>query len=155
MNSTIGIDPGAVTGIALLTDAGTTLYPKSFKWGKGGEAVFTHLRGLAQLAPGEITAVIEKPAAPYYMRKVSLRANFKISQNVGECKAKAMAISAFCQALGWKVIERPPIKGLTKLSVASWKAYFPKYVGRAPSNHARDASMLALWVRGNAGGAKP
>lgn len=147
MTSVIGIDPGSATGIALLTDKG--LYPRTFDWGKDGEAVFTHLRGLASLLAGQpLTVVVEVPGDGYRPRKVNTRANYKIATNVGECRLRAQWIATFCRALGLNVIERRPVYRLTKLNAASWKAYFPKYVGRVPSGHARDASLLALTQRG-------
>lgn len=146
MSHTIGIDPGAVTGIALLNDEG--VYPKSFEWGKDGEAVFAHLRGLATLLRGPVRAVIEKPARGYHPRNVSQRANFKIAMNVGQCAEKAAAIAGFCRhALGWEVVERAPVRGLTKLTAAQFARYFPTWKGPT-SSHSRDAAMLALVQHG-------
>lgn len=144
----IGIDPGAQTGIALLTPAGVVC--RTVSWGADGAAVYAVLRPMVALARGEdgkgdVSAVVETPGPAYFPRRVNQRANYKIAMNVGECAAKAAALAGFLRGMGLAVTERRPLAGRTKrrLTVAEWRALFPAYQGRPPSGHARDAACLA------------
>jgi hypothetical protein len=139
---TLGIDPGAMTGLALL-DGGRPVSLQTRAWGEDGSEVKGWVREALE-AWGAFMVVVEIPPKGYFMRNVSVRANCRISGNVGECRAKAAEIAAFCEGLGLTVMRTPPIRGGTKrkVSEAIWRARF-KWEWRLPSNHARDAACLA------------
>lgn len=145
----IGVDPGAMTGLAVvadgqLTDA-VTIPWRTAPSSEPGAGVKAWLRE-AREAGQSMKVIVEVPVAGYFERRgVSRRGQYRIAQNVGECRAKAEVIAGFCEGLGYTVIRKSPIRGGTKraIALATWRAIF-KWVGRAPSSHARDAAVLAL-----------
>ena len=145
MSIVIGIDPGAQTGIALIWD-GVLRHMRTMAWEDGGLAIKSHLAILAETYESRKPSVVIEIPGPRFFRREGLShaAQLKISRNVGECKAKAVELAAFCEGLGMKVRRREPIRGGTKRKVtgAMWRGLF-KWEWRLPGSHARDAAMLA------------
>jgi hypothetical protein len=142
MRTIIGIDPGSRTGLAFIRDG---------KLAKCYTASMDDLNlGLAIVAlfggPENVLVVIEEPPKGIFPRPgQNARAMMRIARNVGQCQARADEIARRAREIGCEVRMMPPIRGGTKRKVTpeAWRAMFPEWTGRTPSNHARDSAMLA------------
>lgn len=92
-------------------------------------------------------AVVEMPSESViygrHLRNASDGIKRKIMCNVGENRQCAKMIIEKLQNIGVQTIERRPRKGTTKWRKDYWCQVF-KYNKRAPSEHARDAGVIAL-----------
>lgn len=92
-------------------------------------------------------AVVEMPSESVlygeHVKGLSLGIQRKIMCNVGENRQCAKMLIEKLKKMGVQTIERRPKKGMTKWNKEYWCKVF-KYTKRAPSEHARDAGVLAL-----------
>ena len=134
MTTTIGIDPGKATGIAIYRDAA--------------------LCELRTVAPAEIEALIVEHApalvvfedsrmqSPVFSRGTSPRAMLKIARNVGEIDQLCRQIEDMCKRLGIKCIGVSPHRKGRKLNAKEFAAV-TGWNGRS-NQHERDAAMCAF-----------
>ena len=148
MTVRIGVDPGSTTGIAVIIEGGGLHSAKSLDWDGDGTKIKAYLRLMWDIYGRGTLVVIEIPGAGFFPREgLSQGVQRKIAMNVGQCVARASEVAAYCEGLGFTVVKRRPMRGGTKraLSGETWRGIF-KWQGRLPSNHARDAAMLALKI---------
>lgn len=144
MSTIIGIDPGSSTGIALMEN-GRLVVCKTIQWEEDGSEVRTAIF-VACMDRKDVLVVIERPGVGIYPRPgQSARAMMRIARSVGQLQERTSQLSAYCRALGCEVREVPPARGGTKRAWTpdAWRAAFA-WSGRLPSNHARDAALLAM-----------
>ena len=134
MTTTIGIDPGKATGIAIYRDAA--------------------LCELRTVAPAEIEALIVEHApalvvfedsrmqSPVFSRGTSPRAMLKIARNVGEIDQLCRQIEDICKRLVVPRIGVSPLRKGSKLTAARF-AKVTGWQGRS-NQHERDAAMCAF-----------
>ena len=140
----IGVDPGARTGFAVVDDGRLV-------------AASTHRAEMAAVAlSGHIMeyevgfVAIEIPGAGIYARPgQNARAMCRIARNVGQCQERAEQLCRMAEQMGCEVVRVHPKRGGTKRAwpATVWRSHFC-WVGRMPSNHARDAALLAerVWI---------
>ena len=140
---TVGIDPGAKTGIAVIDSEGrlttcrTLAHHDAEKW--------LH-DFLLEQSPATVLVAVEIPGQSIYPRKgVNPRAMLKIARNVGQVQQMAEGIAWLAEQHGANVRRVHPQKGGTKKAIPAtvWRAMFPEWTSRNPSNHARDAALIA------------
>lgn len=152
----LGIDPGTgTTGIALL-DGGRVFKHKTLK-GKDALLYIADLHTIYKYSK----AVVEKPKqGVFYARHMhgkyaimSQAGVIKLAQNVGMNIALTQSLVDKLRELGVRTKEVNPRRGTTKWEVGYWTRIFHWESGRTPSEHARDAAVLALqwetWVGWN------
>ena len=134
MTTTIGIDPGQRTGVAIYRD------------GK--------LCELRTVAPAEIEALIVEHApalvvfedsrmqSPVFSRGTSPRAMLKIARNVGEIDQLCRQIEDICKRLVVPRIGVSPLRKGSKLTAERF-AKVTGWQGRS-NQHERDAAMCAF-----------
>jgi hypothetical protein len=137
----IGVDPGCRTGLAVschrsLVHCSTV----------DAENAAPALRFLVDRYKPDLVA-IEIPGIHIHQRQgLSQHAMLKIARSVGQLQERAENLAAMCEKAGVKTRRCKPIKGGTKKSMPAeaWRvAYHWGTTRRLPSNHARDAAMLA------------
>lgn len=148
MSATVGLDPGANVGIALVKDGKLDL-AVTRKWKKIDDyhEITFYLQSWYDMH-GAKKAIIEMPALGVWHRPGQTQAQMlKIARDVGQCQQVASDLGQLCQGIGYDVTMRPPIRHGTKraLKRPAWDKFFPDWKGRRISEHARDAAMLALW----------
>jgi hypothetical protein len=152
----LGLDPGiATTGITLL-DKGKILKHKTCK-GKDALVYIVDLHTIYKYSK----AVIEKPKQAVFYAKhmagphgIKTQAGvIKLAQNVGMNIQLTENLVDKLKELGVRTREVNPGRGMTKWDVGYWTRIFNWESGRTPSEHARDAAVLALkwenWVGWN------
>lgn len=141
MNLTMGVDPGADTGIAVWDeDRKQLLALVTIKSPLAAEMAVT----MANIhCPKEI--LIEKPRGAIYPRRgQGTLQMLKIARNVGQCQALADEIVRALEKAGWHDARTiPPAKGGTKWPAALFKRTFG-YKGKS-SSHSRDAAVIARY----------
>lgn len=146
----LGFDPGAHTGMAVVS-AGKLVVCQTIPWGDDGLAVTEELRRQIEVGSNAWTraglfAVVEMPGPGFWKREgYSSAAQCKIAMDVGSCRAKANALVGALQVMGIPVTKRAPLRGGTKKTITGqmFRAMFPEWIERLPSNHGRDAAVLA------------
>ena len=152
----LGIDAGHNKCGICLIDNGLVVYHKTQKITEALKTV-ENLRFVYRFKK----AVVEMPSESVFYSKhfTTIRdpqkleaIKRKIMCNVGENRQCAKMIIEKLQNIGIQTIERRPRKGTTKWDKEYWCKVF-KYNKRAPSEHARDAGVLALqwenWIGWN------
>jgi hypothetical protein len=148
----LGIDPGiSTTGLALVENVRLFKH----KTLPGVEAL-SYIESMHRFY-GFNRAVVEKPrAGVLYGRHltksnnvVNIRGMIKIAQNVGQNIQMTNQIIEKLKNLNVQVIDVNPKNKTTKWKKEFWQKVF-QWKGRLPSEHARDAAVLALqwekWV---------
>lgn len=135
----IGIDPGQHTGFAVWCRSTKALSCKTLDFWQ----VVKELEALKE----DITQVrIEDPNLnrPTFSKGIQgARQREKISQNVGENKAHAKLLIAYCELLNIPVVPVKPTKhSRTKVKADAFKQ-MTGYTGKT-SEHARDAALLVF-----------
>ena len=132
---TLGIDPGAKTGICLL--AGETI---SELVTVSPEEARLALRRYFE--SGVRRAAIEHNPSThiYYRKKTGYREMLKIAQNVAANRCCAEGLISFAEGMGYRVIRVKPYR--TKMKPEWFKAE-TGWAGRT-SSHARDAYLTAM-----------
>ena len=132
--TTIGIDPGQRTGIAIY---------------RAGE-----LCELRTVAPSDIDALLVEHApalvvfedsrlqSPVFSRGTSQRAMLKIARNVGEIDQLCRQIDDTCKRLGVQCVGVSPLRKGSKLCARRF-ARITGWTGRS-NQHERDAAMVAF-----------
>lgn len=142
----LGVDPGLrTTGLFLLCD-GTCLFHKTMT----GEAALRKIDDLKTVYRVE-RAVAEKPKTGIFYMHHDTKSNapkfeagrIKIMQNVGMNMGFTDLLVKHCESLGIRTIVRNPGRKNTKWGADYWRSVF-HWQGRLPSEHARDAAVLAL-----------
>ena len=152
----LGLDPGCgTTGIALLNDG--ILFKHRTMRGPDALQYIAHLHTIYKYDK----AVVERPKQAVFYAKHMTKANavksqagvIKLAQNVGMNIRLTDEIVAKLRSIGVRVKEVSPKRGSTKWEIGYWTRIFKWESGRHPSEHARDASVLALhwenWVGWN------
>jgi predicted nuclease with RNAse H fold len=144
----LGIDPGvgkARCGFALIS--GGKLY--HHRTVDGSDAV-SYARQLHAVYKFD-RCTIEVPQAGVVYARHSTKKNrviseagrIKLAMNIGQNIQLAHEIAAELRRIGVKIKEVRPARKATKWPAEYWKSVF-NWSGRAPSEHARDASVHAL-----------
>jgi hypothetical protein len=149
----LGLDPGVgATGVALV-DNGSLFKHKTLR-GKKALLYIADLHTIYKYTK----AVVEKPKqAVFYARHLtkgnavrSQAGVIKLAQNVGMNIQLTQNLVDKLHELGVRVKEVNPKRGSTKWDIGYWERIFKWTSGRTPSEHARDAAVLALlwenWV---------
>ena len=152
----LGLDPGCgTTGVALM-DNGKLFKHKTLP-GKEALIYIVNLHTIYRYTK----AVVEKPKqAVFYARHltktnalISQAGVIKLAQNVGMNIKLTDDIIDKLREIGVRVKDVNPRRGSTKWDVGYWTRIFQWESGRVPSEHARDASVLAMqwenWVGWN------
>lgn len=143
----LGIDPGIgkrKCGFAIVSD-GALFHHKSIS----GIEALSYTIALHAIYHFD-RCVIEKPRiGVIYMRHLTKKnrvlseaGRLKIAMNIGQNIQLSDEIALKLREMGVKVKQLPPRNKNTKWKYDYWKAVF-KWKGRRPSEHARDASILA------------
>jgi len=144
MTTIIGVDPGTRTGLAVLVDQ-TLVRCQTFNH---EDLHFALSLCIQEYAPDLIA--VETPGPGIFVRPgANVYAMRRIARNVGQCQARADEVYRLACFLLHKdhVITKRPVRGGTKRAWTPqmWRAAFG-WTGRMPSNHARDAALLARRV---------
>ncbi len=155
----LGIDTGVgkrCCGIALVVDGKLFRHKtvdgcKAIEYAKSLYSVYRFDR-----------CVIEKPRLAVIYARHSTKSNRvigdagrnKIAMNVGQNIQLTNDITRELEKIGVKVKQVPPKSKATKWPVDYWRRIFG-WEGRAPSSHARDASVIALQYENWAGWSAP
>lgn len=135
----IGIDPGVNTGVAgwSTEEKKLVLFTMTF-W----EAI-DYLKQVSDITSTVVVIEDVTQNKPTFNRNMNVRANTRISQNVGQNKRDCQLIIEWCELNNIEVIRVRPTKGsLTKLDADQFKK-ITGYEGRS-SSHSRDAAMLVF-----------
>jgi len=143
-------DPGTRTGHCVM-DRGKILHLKT----NGKRDAISHMCDLYIVYRFK-RAVIEMPKLGVFYASHegqggvnSPSGRIKLMQNVGQNIAFSLSVCEKLEEIGVKVYRPNPKKGTTKWEFERWCRIF-EWEGRHPSNHARDASVLAFmyenWV---------
>ena len=137
MTTTIGIDPGQRTGIAVYRDGALcelrTLSPDQL------ESV------LADLAPALVVLEDSRQQSAVFARVANPRAMLKIARNVGEIDQLCRQIDELCMRIGIARVAVSPLRKGAKLSAARFRE-ITGWTGRS-NQHERDAAMCAYKYR--------
>ena len=142
----LGIDPGVnKTGFALVFN-GKLFKHKTLS---GSEAI-SYARSLA-MAYQFKKCIVERPRlGVLYSRHMtknnalmSESGRIKLAQNIGQNIQLTNDIVSELDRLGVKTKQVPPARKATKWPTDYWQRIF-NWEGRCPSEHARDASVIAL-----------
>jgi len=141
--TTLGIDPGARTGMAAYDRSDGPL--RELRTVNANQAVLCAL-DMARIYQPELCIVEINRDTVYPRKGVSPRAMARIAKNVGLCIGRAEAIADALEAAGFRVLRRGPIKGGTNWDGAR-KALWEDMMDwhKASSTHARDAAVLAAF----------
>lgn len=152
----LGLDPGCrKTGVTLLHN-GLVFKHKTLP----GDEALLYIKNLHTIYKYD-RAVVEKPKQAVFYAKHMLKSNavrsqagvIKLAQNVGMNMKLTQEIVDTLIELGVRVRQVNPRRGTTKWEVGYWCRIFHWESGRTPSEHARDAAVLALqwekWVGWN------
>ena len=152
----LGLDPGCgTTGIALVEN-GKLFKHKTMR----GEAALIYIANLHTIYKYE-KAVVEKPKQAVFYARHATKSNavksqagiIKLAQNVGMNMKLTEDLVKKLRSIGVRTKEVNPKRGTTKWEVGYWTRIFDWQSGRVPSEHARDASVLAFnwenWVGWN------
>ncbi len=152
----LGLDPGVgTTGIAIIENG--RLFRHKTMRGNDALLYIADLHTIYQYN----RAVVEKPKqAVFYARHLtktnsvkSQTGVIKLAQNVGMNIKLTQDLVDRLRSLGVRVKEVNPRRGSTKWEPGYWTRIFKWESGRIPSEHARDASVLAFmwenWVGWN------
>ena len=131
---TLGIDPGAKTGICLL--AGETI---SELFTVSPEEARLALRRYFDSGVRRVAIEHNPSTHIYYRKKTGYRAMLKVAQNVAANRCCAEGLISFAEGMGYQVIRVKPYR--TKMKPEWFKAE-TGWAGRT-SSHARDAYLTA------------
>jgi hypothetical protein len=156
MSLILGLDPGVgATGVALV-DNGSLFKHKTLR-GKEALLYIADLHTIYKYTK----AVVEKPKQAVFYARHLTKSNsvksqagvIKLAQNVGMNIQLTQNLVDKLHELGVRVKEVNPKRGSTKWDVGYWERIFKWESGRTPSEHARDAAVLAFqyenWVGWN------
>lgn len=148
----LGLDPGiSTTGVGLV-DEGRLIQHKTLP-GKEAMIYIVNLHSIYRYT----RSVVEMPrTAVIYGRHMTKKnavfsqaGMIKLAQNVGMNIQLARDFIEKLKEIGSQVLDVNPKRGSTKWDAEYWRKVF-QWEGRVPSQHARDASILALqwekWV---------
>lgn len=142
----LGIDPGiGKTGLALV-EKGLLFRHKTMR----GDDALKYVIDLHRVYRFD-RAIIERPKESVFYSRHMMKSNaiqnargmIKLAQNVG---MNIRLTDEFCSALkscGVSVHDTNPRRGNTKWDISRWCSVF-NWSGRPPSEHARDAAVLAM-----------
>jgi len=152
----LGLDPGVgTTGVALV-DHGKLFKHKTLR---GADALI-YIEDLHTIYK-YTKSVVEKPKQAVFYARHMTKSNavrsqagvIKLAQNVGMNIQLTQNLVDKLHSLGVRTKEVNPKRGSTKWDVGYWTRIFNWESGRTPSEHARDAAVLALlwenWVGWN------
>ena len=152
----LGLDPGcSTTGIALV-EGGRLFKHKTMR----GDKALLYIADLYTIYKYE-RAVVEMPKQGVFYAKHQTKKNavnsqagvVKLAQNVGMNIKLTDDLIDKLRSIGVRVKEVNPKRGSTKWEVGFWTRIFKWESGRTPSEHARDAAVLAFqwenWVGWN------
>lgn len=152
----LGLDPGCgSTGIALI-DNGRLFRHRTMS----GDAALQYIVDLHSIYQ-YTRAVVEKPKQAVFYARHLTKSNsvmsqagvVKLAQNVGMNIKLTEELVATLRFIGVRTTTVNPKRGSTKWDVGYWTRVFDWKSGRVPSEHARDASVLAFqyenWVGWN------
>jgi hypothetical protein len=152
----LGLDPGCgTTGIALL-DNGKVFKHRTMR----GKDAILYIEDLYTIYKYD-RAVVEKPKQAVFYARHLTKSNsvksqagvIKLAQNVGMNIKLTEDLVDKLRGIGVRVKEVSPKRGCTKWDVGYWTRIFKWESGKTPSEHARDAAILALqwekWVGWN------
>lgn len=141
----LGIDGGAKTGLALI-DRGNLIYTKTVKSGD----VLSFLSNLKRIYNYQ-EAVIEKPSTKFLYARHFTKGNkvlseggkIRLAQNVGMNQQIIKEIVERLESMGIIVLQTQPRRGMSKWDKEYWKRVFNCGEFKLPSEHVRDAAILA------------
>jgi hypothetical protein len=143
----LGCDPGSNFGMAVVDNRKLVAH-KTVKANQA-EAAIRQFHADYKFARAAVempqTGVLYSRHAAQVMSEAG---RIKIAMNVGENVALAKRTIALLKSLGVEVVERSPRRALTKWSADYFCKIF-QWAKRPPSEHARDAAVLALVEEGS------
>lgn len=149
MKKSIGIDPGATTGIAIINDEPRILELASYKWQDyGAYGIWLEIRrraiSIAQCAEADLKKYfkisVECPTGGSYNKAVSQ--SWKYARGVGMNLERSAELIRLFKRFGFQVKSITPKRGWTKWKADKFNAYF-KYEGKS-NEHNRDAVLHAV-----------
>jgi len=140
MTTTIGIDPGQRTGIAVYRDGALcelrTVSPDQLK------------QVLVEVRPCMVVFEDSRGQSAVFSRGTNPRAMLKIARNVGEIDQLCRQIDELCRRMGIACVGVSPLRKGAKLSAARF-CDVTGWSGRS-NQHERDAAMCAFRYLGRA-----
>ena len=139
----LGVDPGASTTGLAIVDEGKLAFHKTLPY----EEAYARMDGLYSIYRFPVAVVEVNLAGVNYLRNPSggiYRYNNRMG-SAGANRVLGKRLAKKLRSLGIKVIESTPKCGCSKWSKGYWCTLFEWPEGkRLPSEHARDAAVLAL-----------